>query len=235
MSSGRSCLAGTPPSERQEHSVVVYDTKAVIFAGNYFDGSSHHNKNDLFFFDFTTNAWSSPTLSGTPPSQRQNPSAAIDNSTGTMYVYGGLSRSTGGWTILQFDINLLSWHLLPQSNVNLGPGDRASGVMKVNKSSLLFFVDAVLGMTVRTLGDLGSGFWSTLSTSGTTHGLEAPDNTIWGEKWYFFGGLSDKVSVLDLVTLEWSNPQTTGAGPSSRYGSGWERCLRTPPGCFRGQ
>ena len=64
--------SGTPPIEREGHSASVVGNRVYIFGGTWVDDDSNSvYLNDLHVHDVDAMAWSQPSTTGEPPSQRE--------------------------------------------------------------------------------------------------------------------------------------------------------------------
>lgn len=87
------------PTSRRGHSTVPADTFMIVFGGCYMESPCF---NDLYFFEFQSQSWTSIETTGTIPSARQGHSAVLYGS--TMWVYGG--SSSEGYLNDLYSLNL---------------------------------------------------------------------------------------------------------------------------------
>ena len=84
----RPTCSGTAPIEREGHSASVVGNRVHVFGGTWVDDDSNSvYLNDLHVHDVEAMAWSQPSTTGEPPSQREGHTAAV---VGTdVIVFGG--------------------------------------------------------------------------------------------------------------------------------------------------
>ena len=81
--------AGEPPCARYGHSATTLEKKGKIVVCGGQDQTVQYN--DVFLLDFKADAWSTPTVTGTPPIVRMKHTAnAISDK--TILVFGGFNR-----------------------------------------------------------------------------------------------------------------------------------------------
>jgi len=100
--SGALSPSGTPPTDRRNHTSVIYGNCMYVF-----DGYGNSNKNDLHRLDLTTLTWSGAlSPSGTPPTARNVHTSVIYGD--YMYVFGGHDGSHKN-DLHRLDLTTLTW------------------------------------------------------------------------------------------------------------------------------
>lgn len=226
---------GGAPSPRRGH-VAVWDqprNRMVMWGG--IDGAGTLATTDTWALDFTVvpPAWRKLATTGTPPSARFGPAAALDVRTSTWFLFGGSTDAgTGLSELFSFDLATARWTQLHARNTAGAPGDRINAMGAFDAEARAFLVfggnNPALASDLRELWvyDVVQSAWRAPITSGPA--ARARGAFFDGSPAFLFSGvgslLQAPVSMLDdLFSLDVTAtpPWTvqTATGPAARFGA----------------
>lgn len=209
--------SGTPPTPRDRHVAVVYDTSFYVFAG--FDGTSRVN--DFHGFSLRTAAWTPVrALSGTAPSPRHSHAAVVYES--SLYVFGGYDGSyrcdfheynfaTSGWTQMA-------------ENAGRVPRARYRATCVVHEANMYLFGghDGTRHLNDVHTFDFNARAWSSLQAEGPAPiPRDSHVAVAHGDSMFVFGGSTGSAMndfhELRLDARKWSPVQASGYAPGHRF------------------
>jgi len=225
-------LNGTAPASRGGHTAVLADTQLVIFGGHRYGGTGTFQYfNDVNVLDVESSTWHDVRCAGEPPSPRYGHSATLIGR--RMFVFGG--RGEGGALLDDmFLLDLDEWCWVNVSPTTAAPAARFEhGCCTVGPRIVVFGGwNGKACFNDLWVFDTDSFTWMKPKTGGRPpcprHGCQTellPDGRV-----VVFGGHStpaeaggkalyhSDMSVLDVQTMIWSRPRTTGDNPSARTG-----------------
>lgn len=169
------------PSARARYAVTT-DTKrgrALIFGGRFRDGGTTYTLfDDVWAFDFKSEAWEKLATKGSGPSARANAAAVYDTARDRLVVFGGNTSGNGlqiapSADTFALDLTTLTWSAL--SSGAAPPARTFHGFAASAKSGKAYAFsggdsNAFLGPFFQDTWelDLATGAWRELATSGAT-------------------------------------------------------------------
>ena len=230
-SQAEALLASSPPTARSGPSVVWDEghSRMIIFGGN-----KGGYLNDVHILSVANGSWtwSSPSVSGVPPSGRQDHSAVWDAANDRMIVFGGYY---GFYPYLN-DVHILSeldgdWTWSSPTVAGTGPSGRFrhSAVWDEANSRMVVFGGDDLSRRddVHVLSESsGAWAWSAPVVSGTAPSARVQHSAVWdvtNGRMILFGGYDGsylgEVHILSESggTWTWSSPSVSGEAPSGRH------------------
>lgn len=103
--------SAAPPAGRYGHTMVAIGPRLCIFGGT--DGKTCNS--EVWLFDLNSRTWAKPTLEGAIPSGRHYSSAAYDDQSGRMIIFGGAQFASDNTGLHYFnetrvlDFKTLTW------------------------------------------------------------------------------------------------------------------------------
>jgi len=221
--------SGDSPPERDAHS-LVYDSQShrIILFGGFYPGVIF---SDVYSLDLHTRTWEKLSEG---PLQRAYHTAALDNITNRMIVFGGgdsvLATTNQTW---QFDLDTKQWsQITTTGTIPPARNGNASFFDSRNNRFIIFGGGSKAGVYNETYAlDLTSDTWQKIAVSG-----EPPDpRAHMGYSWagndstiIIFGGEDNygqffrDVFVLNIETWVWTKLITFSTPPSGRSGCAME-------------
>ena len=175
----RAVAAGAGPGARARHAAVLDHDKnrALIFGGRTRAGTSgpYTLMNDVWSFDFATEAWSKVAATGALPSARSNAAAVLDH--GKLIVFGGSTSTDGLQFIPQndtFSLDLATNVWSAVASTSTKPPARLFHAMAVDEASRVAYLfsgggaNAFMGPFFTDVWalDLAAQTWSQVTTTG---------------------------------------------------------------------
>ena len=235
-------IAGSPPA-RGRH-VAFWDqprNRMVVWGG--VDGAGTPVPTDLWALDFATEppAWKQVTVTGTPPSPRFNPVAALDPTTSKVWLFGGTTELGGGlsdlWTL---DLATNTWTMVHDHAAPNAPGNRLNAMGAFDPVAKVFLVfggnDAVIHSDLSELWqyDVAANAWKNPPLTALTGGPPArARGAFWGgHPVFLFSGIGalyfpPSTVPQDLRTLDvsamtpWALLPGTLTVPDGRFNAGF--------------
>ena len=232
----RPTCSGTAPIEREGHSASVVGNRVYIFGGTWVDDDSNSvYLNDLHVHDVDAMAWSQPSTTGEPPSQREGHTAAV---VGTdVIVFGGAGLDKEDSSVNLCDLHLLDTETLAWSQPQVhGPSPqerRYHTAVVIDKRIFIFggqYYDPQADLHfecdhVLTEFDVESCTWSTRAVDNTPPLRRACHGAgVVGKQVYIVGGRYWDVAEDDYIFL--NDIQTLDTRPASTLAADWRRFLR---------
>eukprot|EP00850_Spirogloea_muscicola_P015319 SM000116S24240 [mRNA] locus=s116:223620:228918:- [translate_table: standard] len=233
-------VVGRKPPPRYQHAATLLARKMYVVGGN----CNGRYLNDVQILDLSTLTWSKadykpstaslpppiPLPSSLPPAPPPLPPCAghsLITWGRTLLVIGGHTKDPSQTvTVRAFDTEALSWsELTPGGDIPVARGGQS--VTRAGSSLVMFGGE---DSRRRLLNDvhnlnLNTMTWSTVETKGTRPPPRSDHAaTLHNDRYLLvFGGGShsncyNDLHILDLETMEWSQPQQDGALPSPRAG-----------------
>ena len=202
---------------RRYLSATMVDGKIYFIGGIQADQIPYLALNTVEVFDPLSNAWTTPTMSGSMTARAYHASVVIN---GKIYVIGGNIRApsfpnvevfdpgTNTWTVPVTSGTFIQRYLLTASAV--GGKIYVFGGIGVDSSGANALVSQVQ------VFDPSTGAWSTSVTSGIFTPRSDLSSAVIGGKIYVIGGQGEGGSMLDILevfdpaTNKWSTPAATG-------------------------
>ena len=127
--------SGTPPSAKRQATFVYDETNSQMVISHGATGVSSYT-NQIHFLDLTSGseAWSAPTISGTPPTARRGMTGVYDNSNNYMIYFGGHNAGgvQQGSGYLTLSTGSETWNALTPTTE---PEARRSHIMSYNRTT----------------------------------------------------------------------------------------------------
>eukprot|EP00850_Spirogloea_muscicola_P004934 SM000022S07148 [mRNA] locus=s22:202957:208318:+ [translate_table: standard] len=233
-------VVGRKPPPRYQHAATLLGRKMYVVGGN----CNGRYLNDVQILDLSSLTWSKadykpstaslpppiPLPSSLPPAPPPLPPCAghsLITWGRTLLVIGGHTKDPSQTvTVRAFDTEALSWsELTPGGDIPVARGGQS--VTRAGSSLVMFGGE---DSRRRLLNDvhnlnLNTMTWSTVDTKGTRPPPRSDHAaTLHNDRYLLvFGGGShsncyNDLHILDLETMEWSQPQQDGALPSPRAG-----------------
>ena len=231
----RPTCSGTAPIEREGHSASVVGNRVYIFGGTWVDDDSNSvYLNDLHVHDVDAMAWSQPSTTGEPPSQREGHTAAV---VGTdVIVFGGAGLDKEDSSVNLCDLHLLDTETLAWSQPQVhGPSPqerRYHTAVVIDKRIFIFggqYYDPQADLHfecdhVLTEFDVESCTWSTRAVDNTPPLRRACHGAgVVGKQVYIVGGRYWDVAEDDYIFL--NDIHVLDTRPASTFSSDWRRYL----------
>lgn len=211
---------------RYEHAAFVPQSepeKIYVFGGADPTG----NMNDIQVLDTATNSWSTPNISGTPPTPRTYHTTAVVGDKFIVYSGGHSGPDpVGDRQVHCFDVKTSSWSILPIKGDS--PKPRHGHVM-VAVGNRLFIHGGMAGSAFYDdfhLMDLDKMSWSNIRRKKVTPSARAAHSGVAvGKDIYIFGGMSregalDDLYKCDTSSMLWTKVELQGPPPACRLDFG---------------
>eukprot|EP00439_Symbiodinium_sp_Y106_P040503 s848_g4.t5 len=212
------------PLSRRKHSTAAYQERMWIFGG---EDSSGQMSSELWELDPQDSSWTQLHISAATPPGRRGHSAVM--TAGMLYVFGGYS--SGGnlndlWSI-DTQAGAPTWQEISSISAPSAREDHSAVLM--NTAMWIFGGSAGGGaMNDVWFVDLSQapGFWTEISTSGTTvrrtgHSAHVHSDKMWVFGGHDGGGFSGALAYLDLTDQGgsyswWEDTSSSGTRPAGR-------------------
>ncbi|KAH7425329.1 hypothetical protein KP509_11G049400 [Ceratopteris richardii] len=227
-------VSGRKPTPRYQHAAEVVDDKMYVIGGNH----NGRYLNDVQVLDLTTLMWSrvdqKPSATGTlsvePSVSVMLPPCAghsLIQWGGKLLAVAGHSKEPSDSVIVRaFDVETHSWSLL-QSYGKAPIARGGQSVTLVGSNLIMFGGEDSKRRLLNDLNilDLETMTWDAIEAVGTPPSPRSDHSATVQEGRYLlvFGGGShstcfNDLHVLDIDSMEWSQPQTQGIVPTARAG-----------------
>jgi len=158
--------AGTLPSARERHAMVMEESNGRIYMVGGFDGTQLHN--DTWLYNISANSWTELFPSGGLLTTRFDHTMVIDELNGNIYVFGGSTFTVILNDIWLYSISDNSWtELFPSGGP---PLIRSSHVMVINQLNGNIYMfgggDAIQTFNDIWLYSISDNSWTELFPSG---------------------------------------------------------------------
>ncbi|CAK9063661.1 unnamed protein product [Durusdinium trenchii] len=220
-------LSDPPPSNRYEHSAVIFNDTVLVFGGYYITPGSRFD--DLYFWDTQVQMWGLVPAPNAPPARSLH--TAVMDLNHSMWVFGGVDDSSSHFDDLYImDIQVSpSWTAL--SATGTAPSARAghSAVMESGTRMWVFAGEGASYVIFNDLYylDLETLEWTAVAASGAVPAARMLHSAaVEGQRMWVFGGYDgtgssgylNDLHYLDFQMEAWTAVTATGMVPSARRG-----------------
>eukprot|EP00921_Rhytidocystis_pertsovi_P016051 GHVQ01025372.1.p1 GENE.GHVQ01025372.1~~GHVQ01025372.1.p1 ORF type:complete len:517 (-),score=73.49 GHVQ01025372.1:546-2096(-) len=199
-------VEGNSPCARGGHTATLVKNRIFVFGGHHYDGKETGFRyfNDLFILDVDKNTWLHPSCKGTAPSPRYGHTASLVAHRIVFFGGKGPRKKKLVGMNTQQNHTSSSGRFSNGSNPNGGSPEYMRDLHALDTTNNTWYQGPVSG--------------------GAPCGRYGHSCERYKTKLYIFGGASgastllDDLHCLDLTSMAWTCPATTGSPPSQRTG-----------------